>query len=160
MFLSNTVMMFPSWPGSSKPAYFTWICLGFTHLLSILLGIASFGGCFFEGGGHGLQIPWAVDPLSWRCPLCEHQSNQKTLGFTDPKIHKSLASKFSTKIFGTRDLKNTKLLGANLREIRKKSPGVSGTWNGGTKPYKAILGMGFPLHKPYPYSLYRRVPPF
>ena len=25
----------------------------------------------------------------------------------------------------------------------------------GTEPYKAILGMGFPLHKPYPYSLYR-----
>ena len=26
--------------------------------------------------------------------------------------------------------------------------------------YKAILGVGFPLHKPYPYSLYRWVPPF
>ena len=25
------------------------------------------------------------------------------------------------------------------------SPGVSGTWNGGTEPYKAILRMGFPL---------------
>ena len=31
---------------------------------------------------------------------------------------------------------------------------VSWTWN------KAILGVGFPLHKPYPYSLYRWVPPF
>ena len=28
-------------------------------------------------------------------------------------------------------------------------PGVSGTKNGGTEPYKAILGMGFPLQKPY-----------
>ena len=27
--------------------------------------------------------------------------------------------------------------------------------NGGTEPYKAILGVGFPLHKPYPYSLHR-----
>ncbi len=35
------------------------------------------------------------------------------------------------------------------------SPKVSGTKNGGTKPCKA-----FPLHKPYPYSLYRWVPPF
>ena len=26
--------------------------------------------------------------------------------------------------------------------------------------YKAILGVGFPLHKPYPYSLYRWSPPF
>ncbi len=25
----------------------------------------------------------------------------------------------------------------------------------GTEPYKAILGVGFPFHKPYPYSLYR-----
>ena len=24
-----------------------------------------------------------------------------------------------------------------------------------TEPYKAILGVGFPLHKPYPYSLHR-----
>ena len=33
-----------------------------------------------------------------------------------------------------------------------KSPRISGTLNGGTEPYKAILsilGMGFPLHKPY-----------
>ena len=30
-----------------------------------------------------------------------------------------------------------------------KSPRVSGTQNGGTGPYKAILGVGFPLHKPY-----------
>ena len=29
------------------------------------------------------------------------------------------------------------------------SPRVSGTQNGGTEPYNAILGMGFPLHKPY-----------
>ncbi len=34
------------------------------------------------------------------------------------------------------------------------SPKVSGTQNGGTEPYKAILGVGFPLHKPDPYSLY------
>jgi len=24
--------------------------------------------------------------------------------------------------------------------------------NGGTKPYETILRVGFPLHKPYPYS--------
>ena len=45
-----------------------------------------------------------------------------------------------------------------------KSPRISGTLNGGTEPYKiykailSILGMGFPLHKPYirlTYSLYR-----
>ena len=35
------------------------------------------------------------------------------------------------------------------------SPKVSGTQNGGTEPYKAILGVSFPLHKPYPYSLHR-----
>ena len=30
------------------------------------------------------------------------------------------------------------------------------TYNGSTEPYKAILGLGFPLHKPYPsYCLYR-----
>ena len=29
------------------------------------------------------------------------------------------------------------------------SPKVSGTEHGGTEPYKAILGVGFPLHKPY-----------
>ena len=29
------------------------------------------------------------------------------------------------------------------------SPRVSGTKNAGTEPNKAILGMGFPLHKPY-----------
>ena len=27
-------------------------------------------------------------------------------------------------------------------------------------PYKTILGMRIPLHKPYPYSLYRWIPPF
>ena len=26
--------------------------------------------------------------------------------------------------------------------------------------FSAILRVGFPLHKPYPYSLYRWVPPF
>ena len=35
------------------------------------------------------------------------------------------------------------------------SPKVSGTKNAGTEPYKAMLGVGFPLHKQYPYSLYR-----
>ena len=34
-------------------------------------------------------------------------------------------------------------------------PRISGTQNGGTEAYKAVLGVGFPLHKPYPYSLYR-----
>ena len=29
------------------------------------------------------------------------------------------------------------------------SPKVSGTKNGGTVPYKAILGVRFPLHMPY-----------
>ena len=29
------------------------------------------------------------------------------------------------------------------------SPRISGTYNGGTEPYKAILGVGFPLQKPY-----------
>ena len=32
------------------------------------------------------------------------------------------------------------------------SPNISGTYNGGTEPYKAILGVGVPLHilhKPY-----------
>ena len=38
-----------------------------------------------------------------------------------------------------------------------KSPKVSGTKNAGTEPCKAILGVGFPLHKPY--SLYRFAPP-
>ena len=34
------------------------------------------------------------------------------------------------------------------------SPKVSGTSNGGFPvPYKAIVKVGFPLHKPYPYSL-------
>ena len=28
------------------------------------------------------------------------------------------------------------------------------------EPYKVIRGVRFPLHKLYPYSLYRRVPPF
>ena len=31
----------------------------------------------------------------------------------------------------------------------KLSPTISGTLNGGTVPYKAVLGVGFPLHKPY-----------
>ncbi len=37
------------------------------------------------------------------------------------------------------------------------SPKISGTKNGGTKVtyFQAILGVGFPLHKPYPYSLHR-----
>ena len=38
-----------------------------------------------------------------------------------------------------------------LRDFPKiivHSPKVSGTQNGGTEPYKAILGVGFPLHKP------------
>ena len=26
---------------------------------------------------------------------------------------------------------------------------TEGTKNGGTEPYKAVLGVGFPLHKPY-----------
>jgi len=46
----------------------------------------------------------------------------------------------------------------DLHSEKETSPGVSGTQNGGTEPYKsykAILGIGFPLHKPYPYSLYR-----
>ena len=38
--------------------------------------------------------------------------------------------------------------------VSNLSPKVSGTKNGGTVPYKAILGMGFPLHKVYPYSLH------
>ena len=29
------------------------------------------------------------------------------------------------------------------------------TQNGGTVPYKAVLGVGFPLHRPYPYSFDR-----
>ena len=29
------------------------------------------------------------------------------------------------------------------------SPRISGASNGGTEPYKAILEVGFPLHKPY-----------
>ena len=40
-----------------------------------------------------------------------------------------------------------------------KSPKVSGTYNAGTEPYKAILGLGFPLHKPY-IKLRCFVPPF
>ena len=35
-----------------------------------------------------------------------------------------------------------------LREVLF-SPRILGTQNGGTEPYKAVLGMGFPLHKPY-----------
>ena len=34
------------------------------------------------------------------------------------------------------------------------SPRISGTQNGGTEPYKAILGMGFPSHKPYIHTAY------
>ena len=29
------------------------------------------------------------------------------------------------------------------------SPNISGTKHGGTEPYNAIFGVGFPLHKPY-----------
>ena len=29
-----------------------------------------------------------------------------------------------------------------------------------TDLYEAILVVGLPLHKPYPYSLYVRIPPF
>ena len=35
-----------------------------------------------------------------------------------------------------------------MRELQK-APEVSGTQNSGTGPCKAILGLGFPLHKPY-----------
>ena len=47
--------------------------------------------------------------------------------------------------------------GSTLLEptVSPTSPKVSGTQNGGTEPYNAILGLGFPLHKPYPYSLHR-----
>ena len=50
--------------------------------------------------------------------------------------------------------KHNPILGAiHLFLIRKKfvvsSPNFSGASNGGTEPYKAILGVGFPLHKPY-----------
>ena len=38
----------------------------------------------------------------------------------------------------------------NFRYLKWRNP----------EPYKAILGMRIPLHKPYPYSLYRWVPPF
>ena len=38
----------------------------------------------------------------------------------------------------------------NFRYLKWRTP----------EPYKAILGMRIPLHKPYPYSLYRWVPPF
>ena len=48
---------------------------------------------------------------------------------------------------------------ASLRMYRG-SPKVSGAKNAGTEPCKAILGVGFPLHKPYPYRLYTWVPPF
>ena len=34
-------------------------------------------------------------------------------------------------------------------EIVLNSPKVSGTKNAGTEPYRAILGVGFPLHKHY-----------
>ena len=33
--------------------------------------------------------------------------------------------------------------------LSTKSPRISGTSNGGTDPYKAIFGVGVPLHKPY-----------
>ena len=39
--------------------------------------------------------------------------------------------------------------------IYMHSPKVSGTYMEVLNLYKAILGVGFPLHKPYPYSLYR-----
>jgi len=39
--------------------------------------------------------------------------------------------------------------GTNNQFALKISPRISGTYNGGTEPYKAILGLGFPLHKPY-----------
>ncbi len=31
---------------------------------------------------------------------------------------------------------------------------ISGTQNRGTEPYKAVLGTGFPLHKPYIQLIY------
>ena len=37
-------------------------------------------------------------------------------------------------------------LGKHLTILRLKD---SGTKNGGTEPYKAVLGVRFPLHKPY-----------
>ena len=46
----------------------------------------------------------------------------------------------------------------------KPSPKASSTKSEGTEPYKiykAILGVGFPLHKPYPYSFFFvKIPPF
>ena len=36
-----------------------------------------------------------------------------------------------------------------MNDYLEISPKVSGTQNGGAESYKAILGMGFPLHKPY-----------
>jgi len=40
-------------------------------------------------------------------------------------------------------------ISAIARDLKISSPIVAGTFNGGTEPCKAILGMGFPLHKPY-----------
>ena len=48
------------------------------------------------------------------------------------------------------------LLGVAVVYVEQTTKKESGNQNGGTKePYKAIWGVGFPLHKPYPYSLYR-----
>ena len=37
-------------------------------------------------------------------------------------------------------------ISAIARDLNISSPKVAGTFNGGTEPCKAILGMGFPLH--------------
>ncbi len=40
-------------------------------------------------------------------------------------------------------------ISCSSKQTQLISPRISGTYNGGTEPYKAILGVGFPLHKPY-----------
>ena len=62
-------------------------------------------------------------------------------------------------VFGISEMGETWKSQAKGTRGLDSSPRISGRylkWRVGTEPYKAIFwGLGFPLHKPYPYSLYR-----
>ncbi len=66
-----------------------------------------------------------------------------------PSFQRCLAKKTPVTSGQSKSVDSTSKNASNIAWISSNSLRISGTQNGGTEPYKAIWGAGFPLHKPY-----------